>query len=60
MQRISITIEDDLKIELDKHKQQALKKILNFKLYTVNQDSVKVLHELREQRTQHVINASRN
>ncbi len=60
MQRLSTTIDDDLKIELDKHKQQALKKTLNFKPYKVNQNSVEVLHEHREQRTQHVIDASRN
>jgi len=60
MQRLSTTIDDGLNIELDKHKQQALKKILNFKPYKVNQDSVEALHDLREQRTQHVINASRN
>jgi len=81
MQRISITIDDHLKAELDTiaakgeraafisqaiqkavndwHKQQALKKVLNFKPYKVNQDSVEVLHELREQRTQQVIDASR-
>ena len=82
MQRISITIDDDLKTELDTiaakgeraafisqaiqkavndwHKQQALKKILNFKPFKVNQDSVDVLHELREQRTQHVIDATQS
>ena len=44
----------------DWHKQQALKKILNFKPYKVNQDSVEVLHQLREQRTHQVIDASRS
>jgi len=60
MQRISITIDEDLKTELDKHKQQALKIILNFKPYKVNQDSVQVLYKLREQRTQQVINTTRS
>lgn len=82
MQRISITIDDDLKKELDAiavrgeragfisqaiqkavddwHKQQALKKLLNFEPYKVNQDSVEVLHELREQRSQQVIDSSRS
>lgn len=81
MQRISITIEDHLKAELDNiagkgeraafigqaiqkavddwHKQQALKKILDFKPYKINQDSVEVLREVREGRTQQVIDASR-
>ena len=81
MQRISITIEDHLKTELDNiaakgeraafitqaiqkavddwHKQQALKKILDFKPYKVKQDSVEMLRELREQRAEQVIDASR-
>jgi metal-responsive CopG/Arc/MetJ family transcriptional regulator len=82
MQRISITIEDHLKAELDNiaakgeraafisqaiqkavddwHKQQALKIILDFKAYKVKQDSVEVLRELREERVQQVIEASRS
>ncbi|BCG64698.1 MAG: hypothetical protein methR_P2490 [Methyloprofundus sp.] len=82
MQRISITINDHLKTELDAiaakgeraafisqaiqkavtdwHKQQALKKILNFKPYKVNQDSAEILHELREQRIQQVIDTSQS
>lgn len=82
MQRISITIEDHLKAELDNiaakgeraafisqaiqkavddwHKQQALKIILDFKPYKVKQDSVEVLRELREERAQQVIDASRS
>lgn len=82
MQRISITIDDALKAELDViagkgeraafinqaiqkavedwHKQQALKTILNFKPYKVSQDSVEILHELREERTQQVVDASRS
>lgn len=81
MQRISITIDDQLKTELDTiaakgeraafisqaiqkavdewHKQQALDKILNFKPYKINQDSVQVLREVREGRIQQVIAASR-
>lgn len=82
MQRISITIDDYLKNELDNitakgqraafisqaiekaiddwHKQQALKKILNFKPYKVNQDSVEILREIREGRTQQIIDASQD
>lgn len=82
MQRISITIEDDLKAELDNiaakgeraafisqaiqkasddwHKQQALKKILNFKPYKINRDSVEVLREVRDGRVQQVLDASRD
>jgi metal-responsive CopG/Arc/MetJ family transcriptional regulator len=70
MQRLSITIADQLKTELDNiaakgeraafinqaiqkavdewHKQKALEKILNFKPYKINQDSVEVLREIRE------------
>lgn len=81
MQRISITIDDHLKTELDTiaakgeraafigqaiqkavdewHKQQALDKVLNFKPYKINQDSVEVLREVREGRIQQVIAASR-
>ena len=80
MQRISITIDDYLKDELDNitakgqraafisqaiqkavddwHKQQALKKILNLKPYKVNKDSVEILREIREGRTQQIIDAS--
>ncbi|SHE23765.1 hypothetical protein [methanotrophic endosymbiont of Bathymodiolus puteoserpentis (Logatchev)] len=82
MQRISITIEDDLKAELDNiavkgeraafinqaiqkaiddwHKQQALKKILNFKPYKINRYSVEVLREVRDGRAQQVLDASRD
>ena len=82
MQRISITIEDNLKTELDNiagkgeraafisqaiqkaiddwHKQQALRKILNFKPYTINRDSVEVLREVRDGRAQQVLDASRD
>lgn len=82
MQRISITIDDYLKKELDNittkgqraafisqaiqkavddwHKQQALKKILNFKPYKVNQDSVEILREIRQGRTQQMIDASQD
>ena len=82
MQRISITIDDYLKSELDNiaakgeraafisqaiqkavddwHKQQALKKILNFKPYKINQDSVEVLREVRDGRVQQLVNASRD
>lgn len=78
MQRISITIDDYLKDELDSiagkveraafisqaikkavddwHKQRALEKILTFKLYKINQDSVEVL---REGRVQQMIEAMR-
>lgn len=82
MQRISITIEDHLKTELDNitakgeraafisqaiqkavddwHKQQALKKILDFKPYKINRDSVEVLREVRDGRSQQVLDASRD
>ncbi len=82
MQRISITIDDRLKAELDDiagkgeraafisqaiqkavddwHKQQALKKILDFKPYKIDQDSVDVLREVRADRIQQVIDASRD
>ena len=82
MQRISITIDDYLKSELDNivakgeraafiskaiqkavddwHKQQALKKILNFKPYKINQDSVEVLQEVRDGRARQIVNASRD
>jgi metal-responsive CopG/Arc/MetJ family transcriptional regulator len=81
MQRISITIEDTLKEELDNivakgerasfinlaikkavddwHKQQALEKILAFKPYKIEQDSIEVLREIRESRVQQVIEATR-
>lgn len=81
MQRLSITIDDYLKDELDNitakgeraafinqaikkaiddwHKQRALEKILSFKPYKINQDSVEVLREVREGRVQQVIEATR-
>ena len=81
MQKISITIDDYLKDELDTitakgeraafiteaikkavddwHKQRALEKILTFKPYKINQDSVEVLREVREGRVQQVIEATR-
>jgi len=81
MQKISITIDDYLKNELDSitakgeraafiteaikkavddwHKQRALEKILTFKPYKINQDSVEVLREVREGRVQQVIEATR-
>jgi metal-responsive CopG/Arc/MetJ family transcriptional regulator len=81
MQKISITIDDYLKDELDTitakgeraafiteaikkavddwHKQRALEKILTFKPYKINQDSVEVLREVREGRVQQVIDATR-
>lgn len=82
MQRISITIDDHLKAELDNivgkgeraafinhaiqkavddwHKQRALKKILDFKPYKIEQDSVEVLRQIREERAQQVFDASRD
>ncbi len=82
MQRISITIDESLKTELDNitikgeraafisqaiqkavddwHKQQALKKILNFKPYKINQDSVDILRDVRKGRAQQVVDASRS
>jgi metal-responsive CopG/Arc/MetJ family transcriptional regulator len=82
MQRLSITIDDCLKDELDSiaakgeraafisqaikkavddwHKQKALEKILTFKPYKIDQDSLDVLHEVREGRVQQVIDAARN
>lgn len=82
MQRISITIDDHLKAELDTitdkggraafinqaiqkainewHKQQALKKILNFKPYKIDQDSIELLRDVREERIQKVLAASRD
>ena len=81
MQKISITIDDYLKDELDTitekgeraafiteaikkavddwHKQRALEKILTFKPYKIDQDSVEVLREVREGRVQQVIDATR-
>lgn len=81
MQKISITIDDYLKDELDTitakgeraafiteaikkavddwHKQRALEKILTFKPYKINQDSLEVLREVREGRVQQVIDATR-
>lgn len=82
MQRLSITIDDVIKQELDNiaskgeraafvakaikkaiddyHAQQALNKILSFKPYKIKQDSVEVLHEVREGRTTQVIDASKS
>lgn len=82
MQRMSITIEDSIKHELDLiapkgeraafvskaikkaiedwYKQRALNKILNFKPYKINVDSVDILHEVREERAELVIKASRS
>jgi metal-responsive CopG/Arc/MetJ family transcriptional regulator len=81
MQKISITLDDYLKDELDAitvkgekaafitqaikkavedwHKQRALEKILTFKAYKINQDSVEVLREVREGRVHQVIEATR-
>lgn len=81
MQRLSITIDDEIKHKLDAitpkggraafisraiekaieewHKQQALEKILAFKPYKIDLDSVEVLREVRQARTQDVIDASR-
>ena len=81
MQRISITIDDYLKQELDTitvkgerasfisqaikkaieewHRQKALEKIMQFKPYKIQQDSLDVLADVREGRIQHVIDASR-
>lgn len=81
MQKISITIDDYLKDELDTitakgeraafiteaikkavddwHKQRALEKILTFKPYKIDQDSVEVWREVREGRVQQVIDATR-
>lgn len=82
MQRISITIDDHLKHELDSitakgerasfitqaikhaiedwHRKKALERILNFKPYKIERDSVEILHEVREGRIQQVIDASRS
>ena len=82
MQRLSITIDDYLKDELDSiagkgdraafisqaikkaiedwHKQRALEKILSFKPYKIEQDSVDVLREVRESRVQQVIEATQD
>ena len=82
MQRISITIDDYLKQELDNiaakgerasfitraikkaieewHRQQALEKIMQFKPYKIEQNSLDVLDDVREGRIEHVIDASRN
>lgn len=82
MQRLSITIDDVIKQELDNittkgeraafvskaiknaiddyHKQQALKKILAFKPYKIDQDSIDVLRDVRENRRTQVIEASKS
>jgi len=82
MQRLSITIDDHLKDELDSiaakgeraafinqaikkavddwHKQKALEKILTFKPYKIDQDSLDVLREAREARVQQIIDAARS
>lgn len=82
MQRLSISIDDAIKKELDSiaskgeravfvskaikkaiddyHAQQALQKILSFKPYKIEQDSVEILREVRETRATHVIEASRS
>ncbi len=82
MQRLSITIDDAIKQELDNiapkgeraafvskaikkaiddyHAQQALKKILSFKPYKIEKDSIEILREVREGRTTQVIKASRS
>jgi hypothetical protein len=82
MQRLSITIDDSIKQELDiitakgeraafvskaikkaiedYHAQQALKKILDFKPYKIERDSIEVLREVRESRASQVVEASRN
>ena len=74
MQRISVTINEQLKQELDSitakgeginksikpieiaiqdwHKQQALKKLLDFKPYKSDKNSVDVLRQIRIQRSQ--------
>jgi metal-responsive CopG/Arc/MetJ family transcriptional regulator len=74
MQRISITIDDYLKQELDsitakgesasfviqaikkaieeRHRQQALEKIMKFKPYKIQQDSLDVLADVRKRLTQ--------
>jgi metal-responsive CopG/Arc/MetJ family transcriptional regulator len=81
MKRLSITIDDAIKQELDNiapkgeraafvskaikkaiddyHAQQALKKILAFKPYKIEQDSIEVLQEVREGRATQVIEASK-
>ena len=80
MQRLSITIEDQLKAVLnhiagkgkraafisraiqkavdDWHRKQALKRILDFKPYKIDQDLVEILREVREGRIQQVLQAS--
>jgi len=81
MQRISITIDDYLKDELDNitakgerasfiaqaikkaieewHRKQALEKIMQFKPYKINKDSLDVLEDVREGRIQQVIDNTR-
>lgn len=82
MQRLSITIDDTIKQELDTiapkgeraafvskaikkaiedyHAQQALKKILDFKPYKIEQDSIEILREVREGCIAEVVKASRS
>lgn len=82
MQRLSITIDDAIKQELDiiapkgeraafvskaikkaiedYHAQQALNKILSFKPYKIEQDSVEILRQVREERAAQVIEASKS
>jgi hypothetical protein len=42
----------------DWHRQQALKRILDFKPYKIDQDSVEILREVREGRIQQALQAS--
>lgn len=82
MQRISITIDDYLKQELDTitakgeraffitqaikkaieewHRQQALEKIMQFKPYKIERNSLDVLDDVREGRIEQVIDATRS
>ncbi|MCK5871959.1 MAG: hypothetical protein KAG26_03950 [Methylococcales bacterium] len=82
MQRISITIDDYLKHELDNitpkgerasfitaaiknaiddwHKQRALEKILAFKPYKINQNSIDILRDVRTGRINQVIENSKD
>jgi predicted transcriptional regulator len=82
MQRLSITIDDAIKQELDNiapkgeraafvskaikkaiddyYSQQALKKILDFKPYKIEQDSIEILRDVREGRIAQVVKASRS
>jgi hypothetical protein len=64
--KITLTTEElckpvDLSQELDeRQKQQALQKILNFEPYKIDQDSLDVLREVRDDRTQQIIQASKD